>query len=614
MHRSTSRALSAWLTCLVMAACAAPSAVRGPGSSAIPFGEPEDVGLSGEVLDRIDPEMQELIDGGRTAGVMTLVARRGTVVHWEAHGWRVLGEDPLERDDIFRIYSMTKPVTSVAVMMLVEEGRLSLDTPLADVLPAFRGQQVQDEGRLRPPASPVRIRHLLSHTAGLGYGDIGRTPVDSLYREARLGVWGTAGDLEETVNAIARLPLIFDPGTRWSYGMGVDVLGRVVEVVSEMPLDDFFRTRIFEPLDMDDTGFWVPAAKLDRFAAAYGPGQGGLRVIESPMDGQHTRPATWLSGGGGLTSTASDYLRFAQMLLNEGELDGARLLRTETVRLMRRNHLPDALVPIPIGGAEQGFGLGFAVSMGEHAGSYRWLGIAGTYFWIDPAEELVVFAWNQLRPSGGAPIERVMADIVYEALDAGTAAGPTLPLVQPGAPGNPSRTVSAEEVALARGPSVTPADQRFMQGMIPHHAQALEMTALAAERAASAAVRAMALRMQISQRDEIALIEQWLRGRDGAGAAPVNGHANGHTAQMMPGMLTSEQMRSLATARGAAFDRLFLELMIHHHEGAITMVEQLFGSSGAGQVSEIFQFASEVESDQRMEIDRMQGLLEGSGR
>ena len=614
MRRRTPRALSAWLTCVVLAACAAPSALPGPATSAITFGQAEDVGLSSRVLDRIGPAMQELVDAGRTAGVTTLVARHGTVVHWEAHGWRVLGEDPLERDDIFRIYSMTKPVTSVAVMMLVEEGRLSLDTPLADVIPAFRGQQVWDEGSLRPPASPVLIRHLLSHTAGLGYGDIGRTPVDSLYREARLGVWGTAGDLEETVDAIARLPLVFDPGTHWSYGMGVDVLGRVVEVVSGMPLDDFFRTRIFEPLGMEDTGFWVPEEKLDRFTAAYGPSQGGLRVIESHVDGQHTRPATWLSGGGGLTSTASDYLRFAQMLLDEGALDGVRLLRPETVQLMRRNHLPDALVPIPIGGADQGFGLGFAVSMGEHAGSYRWLGIAGTYFWIDPREDLVVFAWNQLRPSGGAPIERVMAEIVYDAVDAGTAAAPTVPLVQPGAPGDASRVVRPEDAALVAGPDVTAADERFMQRMVPHHAQALEMTALASERAASPAVRAMALRMQISQRDEIALIEQWLRRRDGAAAPQANGHASGHVAEMMPGMLTTEQMRALAGARGAEFDRLFLELMIHHHEGAVTMVEELFGSSGAGQVSEIFQFASEVESDQRMEIERMQRLLEESGR
>jgi CubicO group peptidase (beta-lactamase class C family) len=377
---------------------------------------PEDVGLSSEVLARIGPSMQALVDSGRTAGVMTLVARRGEIVHWQATGWRVLGEDRLEPDDVFRIYSMTKPVTSVAVMMLVEEGRLTLDTPLADILPAFARVQVYDGGRLRPPARPILIRHLLSHTAGLGYGDIGRTPVDSLYRAARLGVWGTAGDLERTVDAIASLPLIFDPGSRWNYSMGVDVLGRVVEVVSGGPLDEFFRERIFEPLGMDDTGFHVQPEDRDRLTAAYAPSPNGLRLGESNVDGQHTRPAQWLSGGGGLTSTASDYLRFAQMLLGEGELDGVRLLEPETVRAMRTNQLPTELVPIPIGGQDQGFGLGFAVSMGENAGSYRWLGIAGTYFWIDPNEELIVFAWTQLRPSGGAPIDRVVSQIVYEAI------------------------------------------------------------------------------------------------------------------------------------------------------------------------------------------------------
>jgi CubicO group peptidase (beta-lactamase class C family) len=198
--------------------------------------------------------------------------------------------------------------------------------------------------------------------------------------------------------------------------MSVDVLGRVVEVVSGRTLADFFQERIFDPLGMEDTGFHVPAGKLDRFAAVYAPGPDGLRMNDSPVDGQHTRPAQWYSGGGGLTSTASDYVRFAQMLLDGGELDGVRILRPETVRLMRRNHLPDDLVPIPIGGQNQGFGLGFAVSMGENAGTYRWLGIAGTYFWIDPNEDLVVFAWNQLQPSGGAPIDRVIADIVYGAI------------------------------------------------------------------------------------------------------------------------------------------------------------------------------------------------------
>jgi CubicO group peptidase (beta-lactamase class C family) len=408
----TERRVTAVLAGLLWAAALTESALVAQTTA-----RPEEVGLSSAVLARIEPAMQALVDSGRTAGVVTLVARRGEIVHWDATGWRVLGEDPLEPDDVFRIYSMTKPVTSVAAMMLIEEGKLSLDTPLADVLPEFAAVQVLDGTALRPPARPILIRHLLSHTAGLGYGDIGRTPVDSLYRAARLGVWGTAGDLDRTVDAIASLPLAFDPGSRWNYSLGVDVLGRVVEVVSGRTLAEFFQERIFEPLGMDDTGFHVQPEDLDRFTAAYAPSPTGLRVGESNVDGQHTRPAQWYSGGGGLTSTASDYVRFAQMLLNDGELDGVRLLRSETVEAMRTNQLPPELVPMPpIVGQNHGFGLGFAVSMGEHPGTFRWLGIAGTYFWIDPNEDLIVFAWNQLRPNGGAPIDRIVSEIVYEAI------------------------------------------------------------------------------------------------------------------------------------------------------------------------------------------------------
>jgi CubicO group peptidase (beta-lactamase class C family) len=399
-----------------LVACASAGSGTVSQTSGLPSAAPEEVGLSASELARIGPAMQELIDEGRTAGVMTMVARHGRVVHWDARGWRVLGEDPLEPDDIFRIYSMTKPVTSTGVMMLVEAGQLSLDTELAEVLPAFVDVQVYEGGRRRAPARPIVIRDLLTHTSGMGYGDIGRTPVDSMYREESLGVWGTAGDLEETVDAIASLPLIFDPGARWNYSMAVDVLGRVIEVTSGRTLAEFFQERIFDPLGMDDSAFHVPAEKLDRFTAVYGPSSDGLRMNDSPVDGQHTRPAQWFSGGGGLTSTASDYVRFTQMLLNEGDLDGVRILRPETVRLMRRNHLPDDLVPIAIGGQNQGFGLGFAVSMGQNAGTYRWLGIAGTYFWIDPNEDLIVFAWNQLQPSGGAPLDRVIAEIVYDAI------------------------------------------------------------------------------------------------------------------------------------------------------------------------------------------------------
>ena len=597
---------SAALLLATLLACA--SASSGPviTTAGLPTGDPEDVGLSSLELARIRPAIQNFIDDGRSAGAVTLVARHGQVVHWEAQGWRILDEDPLEPNDIFRIYSMTKPVTSVAAMMLVESGRLSLDTELGNVIPEFADVEVYENGRRRTAAGPILIRHLLTHTSGLGYGDIGRAPVvDSLYREQQLGVWGTAGDLEETVDRIASIPLIFDPGSRWNYSMSVDVLGRVIEVVSGQTLEDFFHEQIFEPLEMEDTGFQVPAEKLGRFAAVYGPGPSGLRMIDSPVDGQHTRPAQWLSGGGGLTSTASDYVRFTQMLLNEGELDGVRILNSETVRLMRQNHLPDELVAMSSGGANQGWGLGFSVSMGERADSYGWQGIAGTYFLIDPNEDFVVFAWNQLQPSGGARINRVTEEIVYDAI---LNEGEESRIFQASGPGQDSRALSRSEIESLRPLEHTEADVTFMQGMIPHHAQALQMTALARERGQSDAVKGMALRMDISQLDEIALMKTWLgsRGERVPDAAP------GDELPMMPGMLTREQLRQLSSATGAEFDGLFLEYMSQHHQGALMMVRELFSSSGAAQETEIFQFASDVEVDQLIEIERMQAVLKSA--
>ena len=362
--------------------------------------------------------MQELIDAGRTAGVMTMVARRGTIVHWEANGWRVLDEQPMERDDVFRIYSMTKPVTSVAVMMLVEEGKVELDQPLSDHIPTFGDVQVYDDGELRPPSRPITIRDLLRHTSGLTYGVFGNSPVDQMYMQTLKGLGRDSGeDLEATIELLATLPLLADPGTRWNYSLSTDVLGRVVEVASGMSLAEFFRTRIFEPLDMDDTGFHVEARNLDRFTAVYARSDGALAMEDSPVDGPFTREPSWYSGGGGLTSTAMDYLRFSQMLLNEGALDGERLLRPETVRDMRSNHLDSDMPPISLGAPshEYGFGLGFAVATaGGQPDHYWWAGVANTWFWIDPVEELIAFAWTQYSPFGGVPVDPTLRGIVYE--------------------------------------------------------------------------------------------------------------------------------------------------------------------------------------------------------
>ncbi|MDX1579978.1 MAG: serine hydrolase, partial [Gemmatimonadota bacterium] len=348
------------------------------------------------------------------------------IAHWSAVGYRNLeSRDPLERDDIFRIASMTKPVTSVAVMMLIEEGHLSLEDDVATHLPELGGLRVYVEGELVPTERPVTVADLLGHTSGMTYGFFGDTRVDSLYVERDL----FSGDLANLVEGTGELPLLGQPGTIWNYSVATDVLGRLVEVASGMELDAFFRTRIFEPLGMDDTGFSVPPADTSDFVTLYTRGSGSLEVLDSASDGDYNAPPALVSGGGGLVSTASDYLRFAQMLLNGGELDGVRLLRPETVELMRTNRLPDELIPIRIGGLwaapGYGFGLGFSVLVDAEAtpepdndGVFRWWGYGSTYFWIDPAEELIGIVLTQLSPPVLPQLERRFQTLVYEALRA----------------------------------------------------------------------------------------------------------------------------------------------------------------------------------------------------
>lgn len=412
---------AACLALLVASACSTPDAgaleARRP---AITMGSAEEVGMSSQILAQIDPAMDALIAEGRTGGIVTLVARDGVVVHWEATGWRVLGEDPLERDDIFRIYSMTKPVTSVATMMLVEEGRVGLDQTLEEIIPAFADVQVYDDGELRPPTRSITIRDLLRHTSGLTYGMFGNSRVDRMYVEALQALeMDTGRTLAETVDVVAGLPLLADPGTLWNYSMSTDVLGRVVEVASGLSLADFFQTRIFVPLGMDDTAFHVAEEDHHRLLDVYSRQAGALVVVDAADDSPFTEAPSWYSGGGGLTSTPSDYLRFAQMLANEGELGGRRLLRPEAVRAMRTNQLDESILPMRLGGPipNHGWGLGFAVGMeGDAKNIYWWAGIANTRFWIDPVEDIVAFAWTQYLPSGGVSIDPVLRRIVYESL------------------------------------------------------------------------------------------------------------------------------------------------------------------------------------------------------
>ncbi len=393
----------------------------------LPLASPASVGMSADRLARIRPAMQAYVDDGRAAGVMTLVARRGQVVHWDAVGLRDLeAGDPLEPNDIFRIYSMTKPITSVATMMLVEEGAAALDEPVSTFIPEFADVAVLTaDGERAAPDRPLTIEHLLTHTSGLTYGFFGDEPVDRLYNES--GFFTRAEGLDDFARQAAALPLLASPGDRWNYSISTDILGRVIEVASGQPLDAFLQARILGPLGMDDTAFVVPADKLGRLTGHYAVQDGALQLVDSPADGEYTRPPAWLSGGGGLTSTASDYIRFAQMLLQDGQLGGTRLLAPETVQSMRSNRLPEALVPIQLGtylSPGYGFGLGFAVVVDaaaspepDNEGVFRWAGAANTFFWIDPQAELIGMVWTQINPFAAYDLEREFQTLVYEALD-----------------------------------------------------------------------------------------------------------------------------------------------------------------------------------------------------
>jgi CubicO group peptidase (beta-lactamase class C family) len=391
---------------------------------------PEAAGFSSARLIRVDQAMQRYVDEGTLAGIVTAVARRGRLVHMEKYGLMdVEAGKPMQLDTIFRIYSMTKPITSVAVMMLYEEGRFFLSDPVSKFIPAFEDVKVfvrkTETGLdLADLERPITIRDLLTHTSGLTYGFEEASYVDEQYRKH---IWQhveqkSGATLEEVVLSVARIPLVHQPGSAWTYGVSTDVLGYLVQVVSGMPFDQFLKERVTGPLGMVDTDFWVPEPKIERFATNYVPGDdGGLRVFDEPQTSQFAKPTTFPSGGGGMVSTASDYLRFAQMLLNKGELDGVHLLGRKTVELMTMNHLPPELHPLEDKAA--GFGLGGAVVLDvartQHVGSvgtWSWGGAASTRFWIDYQEELVGVLMVQLMHNDRYPAGTEFQVAVYQAL------------------------------------------------------------------------------------------------------------------------------------------------------------------------------------------------------
>ncbi len=403
-----------FLRLLILLAGVALQPALAAAKEGLPTAKAESVGMSSERLTRLSDGMRALVEEGRLAGVVTLVARKGKVVEFEAAGKRdVAGNAAMRKDSIFRIYSMSKPITGVAMMMLFEEGKWQLNDPVAKYIPEFsnlkvygvdaRGNVISTE-----PTHPMTMRELMSHTGGFTYGYFSNTPVDKLQRDAN--VLDVDISLEEMIKRVAKLPLNAQPGSEWHYSISADIQGYIVQKLSGMPFEEFLATRIFTPLNMPDTGFYVPKEKLGRLAQFYTYDKDGkLQVMQVGHGGLNhdfsARPAL-ASGGGGLVSTARDYLRFCQMLANGGQLDGVRLLSPRTVELMRTNVLPPNL-PILVPGA--GFGLDFAVYTDGTAaggyygkGTYWWGGAAGTWFWIDPVNELIVIGMiQQVAGTGG---------------------------------------------------------------------------------------------------------------------------------------------------------------------------------------------------------------------
>jgi CubicO group peptidase (beta-lactamase class C family) len=383
------------------------------------------VGMSSDRLARIQPFMKNYVDGGDLAGIVTLVARHGKIVHFEKTGKLNLdtGEE-IELDSLFRIYSMTKPVVSVALMMLYEEGKFGLDEPVSKYLPAFKGTKVLVDGKQVDQKYEFTIRNLLSHTAGLTYGVFGNTEVDKMYREAKIL---RNKDLSEMVSVLGEIPLLYQPGTKWVYSVSADVVGALIEVLSGQALDVHLDEQIFTPLGMQDTFFEVPAEKIDRFGTNHrrDPETGKLAVIDHPDDSNFAKEVTFFSGGGGLVSTARDYFKFSQMLLNGGESGRVRLLSPKTIELMTRNHLPQ---DVAAGFGERpgvagffGFGLGVAVATAGplitpgSEGTYMWGGAAGTIFWVDPKEDLTAILMVQMM-SNPIPLRSQFRTLVYSAI------------------------------------------------------------------------------------------------------------------------------------------------------------------------------------------------------
>lgn len=401
-----------------------------------PTASPESLGLGTRRLERIRPWMQAYVDDGKLPGASVLVARAGEIAWVATAGYADVEERRrLETGHLMRFYSMTKPVTSVAAMMLYEQGRFGLEDPVCRYIPALANLWVHvsgegEEMESEPARRPVTVHQLLTHTAGFTYGLDNDHPVSRLYRERRTDFFPADGPLPEVIVRLAGIPLVHHPGERWNYGVATDVLGHLVEVLSGQRLDRFFAEHILGPLGMVDTAFRVPEEKRDRLARLYGPAKnGGLTLLEPPGASAYFNNVTTFAGGAGLISSLGDYYRFTEMLRRGGELEGVRLLGRKTVQYMTRNHLPGDIAAMARETFYEttyrgiGFGLGFAVvqdparaAVLSSAGEYNWAGAASTAFWIDPVEDLSVIFLTQLLPSTTWPLRHELRALVYQAL------------------------------------------------------------------------------------------------------------------------------------------------------------------------------------------------------
>ncbi len=396
----------------------------GYAEDSLPMAEPGSVGMNADKLQVVNEKMENLLAENRLAGGVVVVARRGKVVHFEAYGKRNLATgESMEKDTIFRIYSMTKAITSAAALMLEEEEKLDLDDPLSQFFPPLKRMKIWKDGNLIDTEREATVTDLMRHTSGLTYGWKSSKPIREALRSA--GVLDRNKKLVSMINGMDKVPLQFQPGSDWVYGCSTDVLGGVVEVASGMPFDEFLEERIFKPLKMKDTGFYIPANKVKRFAANYNYRKGMLTMIDNPKTSRFLENPVFKSGGGGLCSTASDYMRFLLMIANGGKFEGKRYLTKKSIKLMTTNQVPKEAGWVTIGKQVRegiGYGLGFSVrekmskwDPDRRLGEYGWGGAASTHYWVSPKDELVVLTLEQVMPYSFST-EWALKKPIYDAL------------------------------------------------------------------------------------------------------------------------------------------------------------------------------------------------------